>query len=61
MKKDERKKKKKENSLRERERERERIMFKKEKRESRIDQGGCWNNKKKNIKWLFKENSVYNR
>ena len=46
---------------RERERERERIMFKKEKRESRIDQGGCWNNKKKNIKWLFKENNVYNR
>ena len=43
------------------ERERERIVFRKEKRESRIDQGGCWNNKKKNIKWLFKENNVYNR
>ena len=37
-------------------------MFRKEKRESGIDQGGCWNKKKKkNIKWLFKENSVYNR
>ena len=39
MKKDERKKKKKENSPRERER--ERIVFRKEKRESGIDQGGC--------------------
>ena len=36
-------------------------MFRKEKRESGIDQGGCWNKKKNNIKWLFKENSVYNR
>ena len=41
MKKDERKKKKKENSPRERERERERIVFRKEKSESGIDQGGC--------------------
>ena len=54
-------KEEKERKFTERERERERIMFKKEKRESRIDQGGCWNNKKKNIKWLFKENNVYNR
>ena len=54
-------KEEKERKFTKRERERERIMFKKEKRESRIDQGGCWNNKKKNIKWLFKENNVYNR
>ena len=39
MKKDERKKKKKENSPCERER--ERIVFRKEKSESGIDQGGC--------------------
>ena len=41
MKKDERKKKKEENSPRERERERERIVFRKEKRQSGIDHGGC--------------------
>ena len=38
---------------RERERERERIVFRKEKRESGIDKGGCWNIKKKEYKMII--------
>ena len=45
----------------ERERERERENSVQKRKERKWVWLGCWNNNKKNIKWLFKEKSVYNR